>query len=133
MPFIEFTIPGNAGQLNNTDDPKSGLTDREILNAKLNGPRFFANGTVRIPIEIDGLQSKRARLMLQKEIITHPNTFFVEQLRGFNYSVYDYETSMIYSYNEGFFTVALENMPPVMVFNSFPSPWNFTNTIGFAY
>ena len=133
LPFIEFTIPGNANQFNITDAPAAGLSDREVLDAKIHGPRFFPNGTVRIPIEIDGLQSKRARLMLEQEIITHPDHFFVEQLRGFNFTQKDYETNMIYSYSEGFFTVGFEGMPPVMVFNSFPSPWNFTNTIGFAY
>ena len=55
LPFIEFTIPGNAYQLNITEVPEAGLSDREVLEAKINGPRIFPNGTVRIPIEIDGL------------------------------------------------------------------------------
>lgn len=39
----------------------------------------------------------------------------------------------MYSYEDGYFTVGHEDMPPLMVFNSFPNGENFNNTMGFAY
>lgn len=58
---------------------------------------------------------------------------FVQKLKDFNFTQYDYESDLVFSYDGGYFTVGHEDMPPLIVFNSFPNGENFNNTMGFAY
>lgn len=63
----------------------------------------------------------------------NPGTFIVENLAGFKMDV-DAEISGVtyrFKYDRGFYTVSRDDLPPIFVFNRFPSATNFMSALHF--
>jgi len=57
----------------------------------------------------------------------------MDNLKNFSYSMFDYDMGVEFNYSQGIFTVGVPGLPPLLVFNSFPNPGDFTNMLGFYY
>jgi hypothetical protein len=60
-------------------------------------------------------------------------TFDMDILDNLNFTVNDTETGFTFMLSNDAFTVGYAGLPPLLVFNSFPNPANFSNTLGFFY
>ena len=104
LPFLELSFPQNNNSISDiTEVPK--ISQTEVLEGELSGPQYFPNGTVRIPIKIAGIQTRRAKLQRRQEMNNNPDVFYYDQLKDFNFTHIDNETGIEYTYSEGFFTV----------------------------
>ncbi|CDW75858.1 large extracellular alpha-helical protein [Stylonychia lemnae] len=128
--FLEIRVP------NLVMDVERNLDIRRD-NVSMKGNHILDNGVVRIPLVVEGFQTRRNRFDSMIDIQNNPNsfkpTFNEDLLIDYNFTVVDQTSGFVYQYDGNLWTIGSYNMPPLLVFSSFPNPNNFNNTLGFFY
>ena len=97
----------------------------------MDGLVILPDGRVRCPVVVRGIQTRAKEIEKRQYIKKNPGTFVVENLAGF---AMDVETTIQdvtyrFKYERGFFTISRDDLPPLFVYNRFPSATNFMNAL----